>query len=275
MISSLVISQSELDKLILAVKVNHGFDFSGYAMTSFSRRIYRFLEKNKLAGIDHLVTKLKSEDTFFEYFLNEVTVNTTDLFRDPGFWKRFKKKILPKLAKLDEINIWHAACSSGEEVVSMAICLKEAGLLDKTNFLATDINNEILDVAQSTKYHKWRLPQYEKNYKEFEGEKSLSDYYEIEDGKLNFDDSLTRNVKYKNFNLTLDTNFSKYDMILCRNVLIYFTKSQQEQVIEMLSNSIEGKGYLVLGAQESITWHRTADNFLAVSNDWKIYKKIR
>lgn len=272
--ANLAVPQSELDKLITTVKINHGFDFGGYAMTSFSRRIERFLEKNKLKNVNELCSKLIGNKVYFEFFVNEVTVNTTDLFRDPGFWFQFRKRLVKKFQKLDRIRIWHAACSSGEEMVSMAILLKEEGLLHKTTFVGSDINNEIIDVAKSHRYHSWRLKQYEKNYQEFGGKAQLSDYYTMDGNYLQFNKNLLSTAEYRNFNLVKDKQIKKFDLILCRNVLIYFTKEQQAKVIDMLSDSIDGKGYLVLGAQESISWHKNVDSFFSISNDFKIFKKM-
>lgn len=272
--ANLAIPQTELDKLINTVKINHGFDFGGYAMTSFSRRIDRFLEKNKLSDVNALCSRLIGNKEYFEFFINEVTVNTTDLFRDPGFWFQFRKRLVKKFQKLDKIRIWHAACSSGEEMVSMAILLKEEGLLHKTTFVGSDINNDIINVAKSHRYHSWRLKQYEKNYEEFGGKGKLSDYYKMDGNYLQFDKSLLANAEYRNFNLVKDKQIKRFDLILCRNVLIYFTKDQQARVIDMLSESIDGKGYLVLGAQESISWHKNVDSFFSISNDFKIFKKM-
>lgn len=272
--SNLAIPQTDLDKVIQTVKINHGFDFGGYAMTSFSRRIERFLDKNKLKSISELCSKLVGDKEYFEFFVNEVTVNTTDLFRDPGFWFQFRKRLIKKFQKLDEIRIWHAACSSGEEMISMAILLKEEGLLHKTKFLGSDINKDILTIAKSHRYHSWRLKQYEKNYQEFQGKGKLSDYYIMDGNYLQFDPKLLESAEFKTFNLVNDSQYKKFDLILCRNVLIYFTKDQQAQVIDLLSSSINGKGYLVLGAQESISWHKNVDSFFSISNDFKIFKKM-
>lgn len=272
--ANLALPQEELDKIIKSVKINHGFDFSGYAMTSFSRRIVRFLEKNNFKDADELTAKLSGNKEFFEFFINEVTVNTTDLFRDPGFWFQFRKRLVKKFQKLDRIRIWHAACSSGEEMISMAILLKEEGLLHKTTFLGSDINNDIINTAKSHRYHSWRLKQYEKNYEEFEGKAKLSDYYKMDGNYLQFDKNLLANAEFRNFNLVKDSQYKKFDLILCRNVLIYFTKDQQAKVIDLLSDSIDGKGYLVLGAQESISWHKNTDAFFSISNDFKIFKKM-
>lgn len=273
--SKIVFTEDELNDLVSTIKNSYKFDFSGYAKTSFSRRIERYLEKNELASIKELTQNIQFRKLDFDQFINEVTVNTTDLFRDPGFWFQFRKRLVKKFQKLDQIRIWHAACSSGEEMYSMAILLKEEGLLHKTTFLGSDINDEVMNIAKKGRFHSWRLKQYEKNYREFEGKGELSDYYSKDGNYIQFDADLLANSTFRKFNLVEDKMTNSFDLIMCRNVLIYFNKNQQEWVINMLSESIDGKGYLVLGAQESISWHKSADNFLAISNDFKIYKKLR
>ncbi len=274
-IEALNLPEGEIKTLIDNIKKNYGFDFSGYAIGSFSRRIARFMEVNKITSIAQL-TPLIKDKVAFTSFLNAVTVNTTELFRDPSMWVFLKDKILPRLfEKNEKVKIWHAACSSGEEVVSMVILLKELNLLHKAEILGTDINTEILEQAKAATYLSWRLPHYQKNLEVVFPGKKAENYFSKVENKLVFKMDEYKNVRFKNFDLVLDTSFSQFNLVLCRNVLIYFDQEQQENIILKLNGALEPKGYLVLGAQESIDWHKSSDEFMSISNDNKIYRKFK
>lgn len=269
------ITERDLEKVVAVVRRNFGFEFGDYAISSFKRRVERFLAIKGMEDINDLCMALRSKD-FFEDFLKEITVNTTELFRDPELWRVLREKILPKLFKKNErVSIWHAACSSGEETLSMAITLKELGLLDRADIVATDINADMVKQAQSGLYMAWRMRQYEKNYKTSGATTDLSAHYDIIGSKVQFDINLIKNVQFKTFDLVLDTQFKKFDLVLIRNVLIYFNMDLQEKVLTNINNALYAKGYLVLGAQESINWHKANDNLMAINNQYKIYKKLR
>jgi chemotaxis protein methyltransferase CheR len=273
--SNIALQESEIKQLVEHIKKSFGFDFTGYAVGSFSRRIARYMEVKKLTAGNQLIPALKSKEAFTE-FLNEVTVNTTELFRDPSMWIFLKDKILPRLfEKHERVKIWHAACSSGEEVVSMCILLKELNLLHKADIVGSDINSNILKQAQEASYLSWRQPHYQKNLEAVLPGKKVEDYFSKVDNKLVFKLAEHKNVRFKHFDLVMDTSFSQSNLILCRNVLIYFDQEQQENVIKKLADSLENKGYLVLGAQESIDWHKSSDEFMSISNDNKIYRKFK
>lgn len=274
-VNNVDVTERDLAKVIETVRRNFGFEFSDYATSSFKRRVVRYMGMKGMEVVDELCVALRSKDVFDE-FLKEITVNTTELFRDPGLWQVLREKVLPKMFKKNErVKIWHAACSSGEEVMSMCITLKELGLLDRADITASDINDDMIKQSKSGLYMAWRMRQYEKNYGTVNPGGDLSDHYDMVGSKVQFDMNLIKNVKFKNYDLVLDTSFSKYDLVLIRNVLIYFNMELQEKVLTNINDSLSPKGYLILGAQESINWHKANDNMMAINNNFKIYKKLR
>lgn len=266
----------ELRKLTEIIKNKYDYDFSNYAMSSFKRRIQRVLELYKFASVDVLIKKLNDEPKFFKEFLSEVTVNVTEMFRDPSFWRELRDNIIPNiLLNHNTISIWHAGCSSGEEVFSMAILLKEMGMLEKSKIVATDIDTDILSKAKSGVYSAKNMDLNQKNYVRFQGLHDLNKYYREENGKAIMDKSLVDSVSFREQNLVDSAAFSKFDLILCRNVMIYFNQTLQNNVLKMFHESLFKYGYLIVGSKESLIWCEIANKFIVVNNEEKIYKKIK
>lgn len=268
---------SDLRRLTEVISNNYEYDFRNYAMSSFKRRIQRILEMYKLPSVEMLIRKLKEDSVFFEEFVTEVTVNVTEMFRDPSFWRELRDHIIPNiLLNHQSISIWHAGCSSGEEVFSMCILLKEMGILDKAKIIATDLDRKILDRAKSGEYPLKNMTDInEKNYIRVNGERGLEQYYEIRNGKAYLDPSLVANVSFREHDLVLGSVFNKFDLILCRNVMIYFNQTLQNQVLKLLHESLFKYGYLVIGSKESLIWCEISNKFIVVNNEEKIYKKIK
>ncbi|MFM7021677.1 MAG: CheR family methyltransferase [Flavobacteriales bacterium] len=264
----------DIRKLVNTVKTKYGFDFGEYALSSFKRRLVRILDLYKFMNMTELINKVNFDKTFYELFLKEITVNTTEMFRDPSMWKKFRETVVPELAKLPSIRIWHSACSSGEEVYSMAILLKEAGLLDKTKFLASDINEDVIATARSGKYPLRNMPLHSDNYDKAGGMKKLTDYYKTNGDYAYMDLSLIHGVVFKKFDLVLGKQEQKFDVILCRNVLIYFNLPLQDKIIEMFSGTVDPGAFLVVGSKESIAWCKSATKYSTFSFEEKIYRKI-
>lgn len=269
------IELEELKKLTDAVLTKYGYDFGNYAMSSFKRRIIMVLKKHGIKTLDQLIQKLMHDAAFFEQFIIDITVNTTELFRDPTFFKYLREKILPQLNTRPEFNIWHAACSSGEEVISLAILLKEENMLHRAKVYATDINHAVLKRAQEIRYPVRNLELFRQNFQNTSPKGSLEDYYEMRDNEMHFDRSLIQHVKYKHHDLAVDHHFFKFDLILCRNVLIYFNQELQNRVFELLHNSLFLGGFLALGAKESMVWCKIADKFEPVNEVEKVFKKVK
>jgi len=269
------IELEEITKLTDAIFTKYGYDFGNYAVSSFKRRILMVLKKYGLKSVDKLIQKILFDATFFEQFVLDITVNTTEMFRDPTFFKALKQQVIPFLATKPEFNIWHAACSTGEEVISLAILLDQEGILNKAKIYATDINSVVLQKAASAAFPLRNLDFYHENYAKTEFPGQLSDYYTIENGFMQFDKRLIQNVKFKHHDLARDVHFYKFDLILCRNVMIYFNQELQNRVFELLHNSLFMNGILCLGAKESLIWCKIADKFETVNSHEKIFRKIK
>ncbi len=267
---------ADIRRITEVVKSRYAYDFTDYAMSSFKRRIQRILELYKFASTEQLIRKIDEDAVFFETFLAEITVNVTEMFRDPSFWREVRDHIIPNiLLNHDSFSIWHAGCSSGEEVVSMAILLKEMGILHKVNIIATDIDKPILNKAMKAEYSLKNMELNEKNYIRFQGTETVRNYYEEKNGLAVFDKSLLEKVSFRNFDLVRGNAFNKFDLILCRNVMIYFNQNLQNTVLKKLHESLFKYGYLAIGSKESLIWCEIANRFIVANNEEKIYKKIK
>lgn len=265
---------ADLKKITEVVKSKYNYDFTNYAMSSFKRRISRILEMNNMT-MDTLMRKLQ-ERSFLDDFLNEITVNVTEMFRDPSFWRILRDDIIPGiLLNHQKIRIWHAGCSSGEEVFSMAIMLKEMNLLDNASIIATDLDTNILERARSGEYNLKNMELNEKNYIRYQGVSSLKDYYSESNGKAVMDKSLVANVSFRKHDLVNGDVFNKFDLVLCRNVMIYFNQTLQNEVLKKFHESLFKYGYLAIGSKESLIWCDIANKFIIVNNEEKVYKKIK
>jgi chemotaxis protein methyltransferase CheR len=266
---------ADLKKITELIQGKYGYDFRNYAMSSFKRRMLRILELKNLT-VESLLKKLTEQPAFIEEFLDELTVNVTEMFRDPGFWRILRDEIIPGiLLNHKSFKIWHAGCSSGEEVLSMAILLKEMGIHNDVQLFATDLDINILEKAKLGTYPIKNMELNEKNYIRFEGKKSLKDYYKEENGKAVFDKDLMQNVTFRKHDLVLGEIFNKFDLILCRNVMIYFNQSLQNEVLKKFHEGLFKYGYLAIGSKESLIWCDVASKFLVENNEEKVYKKIK
>lgn len=267
---------ADLRKLTQLVKDKYDFDFKNYAMSSFKRRIQRIIELYKFKSVNALIEKLNTTPSFFEEFLSEVTVNVTEMFRDPTFWKFLRDHVLPNLlSNHDRISIWHAGCSSGEEVFSMAILLKELDMLDRATLIATDIDTAIIDRAKKGAIPLKNMELNNKNYIRQEGKYALDRYFTEQQGTAYISPDLVKNVQFRKHDLVSGAVFSKFDLILCRNVMIYFNQTLQNEVLIKLHESLFKYGYLIIGSKESLIWCDIANKFIVVNNEEKVYKKIK
>ncbi len=267
---------ADLRRLTEVIKEQYDYDFSNYAMSSFKRRIQRILELYKIHTIDMLIKKIREDKSFFGDFITEITVNVTEMFRDPSFWRELREHVIPNiLLNHQTISIWHAGCSSGEEVFSMNIMLKEMGIMDKAKIIATDIDKVILEKAKAGQYPIKNMELNEKNYIRFQGKTTLSDYYKEVNGKAMLDKSLLQNVSFREHDLVNGNIFNKFDLVLCRNVMIYFNQTLQNVVLKKLHESLFKYGYLIIGSKESLIWCEIANKFIVVNNEEKFYKKIK
>ncbi len=255
---------------------NYQYDFRDYAMSSFKRRIEHVLLFLKLSTVEELIYKIQSDSKLVDQVVKEITVNTTEMFRDPSFWRKMRDEVIPHFKDAQSIRIWHAACSSGEEVYSMCILLKEMGLLDKAKIFASDLNSEVLNVAKTGVYPARSLETTKSNFERFGGKTKLESYYKLsyDNSSVKYDEQLIQNVSFKQHNLAMENDFSKFDIVLCRNVMIYFNFDLQDRVMQSLSNSLFKGGYLAVGSKETIAWCSAAKDFQPLSIEEKIYKKV-
>lgn len=259
------------------VHEKYNYDFSNYAISSFKRRILRVLELFKIDNMTVLNEKIKTDPVFFRLFLNEITVNVTEMFRDPSLWRELRDKIMPNLFSThDTIKIWHAGCSSGEEVYSMCIMLKENGWLEKTKIWATDIDENILAKAREAKYSMKNMNEVnEKNFIRYGGKGKIADYFKEEGGLAKMDTSLVEGVNFRIHDLVKSGVFNKFDIILCRNVLIYFNQQLQNDVFRMFHESLFNYSYFVIGSKETLIWSDIANKFITVNQEEKVFKKVK
>ncbi len=267
------IGASEVDELIMLINDYSGYDFSDYSMQSLHRRFQRYIDLNKISDFKQLLQDLMNDSAMVNNLIEEVTVNVTEIFRDPSFFAAIRTDLVPQLNKLPLIKIWHAGCSTGEEVYSMAILLKEHDLLDKSIIYATDINQTVLDVAKSGKYNLESFNENEINYRESEGTKKISDYYTVLNGEALMNDDLKTKIIFSTHNLVSDSAFNQFDLIVCRNVLIYFNKSLQDNVLQMFYSSLTENGILAIGSKETLMFSPIEGKMQVVNANWKIWKK--
>jgi chemotaxis protein methyltransferase CheR len=266
---------ADLKKISELIYQKYNYDFRNYAMSSFKRRVLRILELKKLT-VEGLLKKLTETPVFVNEFLDELTVNVTEMFRDPSFWRVMREEILPSIMlNHKQFKIWHAGCSSGEEVISMCIMLKEMGVLNDVTVIATDLDVNVLEKAKLGIYPAKNMELNEKNYIRFQGSGNFKDYYREENGNAIFNKDLLANVSFRRHDLVLGDIFNKFDLILCRNVMIYFNQSLQNEVLKKFHDSLFKYGYLAIGSKESLIWCDYANRFIVVNNEEKIYKKIK
>ena len=270
------IHSGDIKNLTELIKANYGYDFTDYAISSFKRRVLRIIDLYKLKNIAVLITAISNDSSFFKEFISEITVNVTEMYRDPLFWRFLKDKIIPNiLLNQNKLSIWHAGCASGEEVYSMAILLEEIGMLEESTIIATDIDDQILECARKGIYTAKSMELNEKNYVRFGGENEFNKYYTLKNGFAHMDRSLVNHVTFHKHDLVNGIVFNKFDIVLCRNVMIYFNQNLQNKVLKKLHESIFKYGYLTIGSKESLIWCENASKFNVVNNEEKVYKKIK
>jgi len=270
------LTDEELNELLSCIKLYYDYDLSGYARASLTRRVNRFLINTNIQKLPFLIEKLRSGDqNLFDHFLSELTVNVTEMFRDPSFYKALREHVIPKLNTYPHIKIWDAGCSTGEETYSLAILLKEEKVLKKSKIYATDINNRVLYTAKEGIYPLHLIQDYSKNYQKTGGSNDFADYYLAKYNNAIIDSEFKENIIFANHNLVSDSTFNEFNLIVCRNVMIYFQRELQEKVLQLFLNSLCMYGYLALGSKESLSLSKVRDHFEVVDAKDKIYRRIK
>lgn len=263
----------EIDLLLKAIHLKYGYDFRSYAKASIRRRIIHHLSKTNLNTISEMQHKLLNDEEYFERLLLGLTVNVTEMFRDPNFFKTLRRNVVPELKKQSHVKIWLAGCSSGEEVYSIAILLKEEGLVNNVQIYATDANEEILKGAKKGVFPISKMKDYTRNYRNAGGLASFANYYTADYDYAIMNNSLKKNIVFSDHNLVTDSVFGEMNLVLCRNVLIYFNRKLQDRAFRLFWKSLHPGGFLCLGPKETVQFSQYADDFKNVSNGEKIYRK--
>lgn len=263
----------EMELLLEGIYRISGYDFRQYARSSITRRVLNRMQVEKIPTVTRMLEKVIHEEGFLSQLLNDFSINVTEMFRDPGFFQALREQVLPELAKLPEIRIWHAGCSSGEEVFSMAILLKEAGLYDRSVLFATDINENILQRAKQGVFPLAKMQAYTKNYLSSGGARAFSEYYTADRNAAYIKPALMENMIFWQHNLVTDYTFNEFDMIICRNVLIYFSSELQSKVQKLFFNSLSDGGFLGLGDKETLRFSQSATDYEDFVEKNRIYRK--
>jgi chemotaxis protein methyltransferase CheR len=265
------ISNEDLTGITLLIKTQYGYDFSGYAQASIKRRLVRFCNQ---AGVDVFDLKyhITNDKSFFLWLKDSLTVNVTEMFRDPSFYKEMRNSVLPVLSTYPIVKIWHAGCSSGEEAFSMAILLEEAGLLGRSKIYATDMSMSNIEKASSGIYPLTVMKEYTANYLHSGGIKDFSNYYTARYDNVIMSRELRNSILFSQHNLVTDYVFNEFHLVCCRNVLIYFDKPLQNHVMNLFCQSLSPLGFLALGIKESMLFTDCRNKFEEINSRNKIYR---
>ena len=270
-----MIDFNDLDELLLTIHKQFDYDFSEYSKASMLRRINRFMEINSMKNVVDLKFVLINKPEIFKNFINEIVVNVSEFFRDPSFYSSLTKNVFPYLDSYPKINIWSAGCSFGEETYSLAILLKEKGMYDKTRLYATDISSNAIEKSKKGIYSNVNFKDYSKNYFESGGHQSLNYYFTSDEKNSIINSDLKKNILISNHNLVTDGVFKECQLILCRNVLIYFNDELQNKVLKLFYDSLPIHGFLALGKKESLRFSSVYENFKEIDRHEKIFQKIK
>lgn len=268
-----MIADHEVDWLLNDLLEVHGYDFTHYTRASLKRRVNRLWVLDRFPSFAELRFRLHTDADYVKRFVEEITVNVTEMFRDPVFYKTLRTEVLPTLAAKPFIRIWHAGCSTGEEVYSMAILLQETDLLPKCLLYATDLNPGALDIARRGIYAMGPMRQYAESYVLAGGSSDLSAYYTAQYGHVKMNDELGKRMVFSTHNLVSDRSFNEFDLILCRNVLIYFDRTLQERVFNLFDESLGPLAYLALGSKETLRFSHIRPKYRQLEPE-RIWRKI-
>jgi chemotaxis protein methyltransferase CheR len=272
-IESITITDEELKSLTDAIQQRHGIDFSCYEPKSLKRRIVRVLHIFKLTAVHELWIKILKDHSFIYPFMDEISVGLTSMFRDPVLWKKLRYLLSQGMNGGSELNIWHAGCSTGEEVFTLGIVLKESGYSKNVKALATDISNQAMAAASKGDYNLIKLEEYEKNYREYNPAGTLSKYYRKQDNSATMDASLLSHVTFEHHNLITSPFQRKFDIILCRNVMIYFDNEAKRKLFDRFHACLNPGGLFIIGFYDAVLPMVDTTKFRVMDMDGKIFQK--
>ena len=265
----------EIKLLLEAIYLKYGYDFRDYAVAHTKRRLAYRKDVSGLQNYAEMLHKAIYDKEFFSTVLFDLSINVTEMFRDPWFYKKVREVIVPHLKTYPFVKVWHAGCSAGQEVYSMAILLEEESMKERVQIYATDFNERVLKTAKNGIYPIDDIKQYTSNYIKSGGKEAFSDYYTADNKHVILKSSLRKRVLFSSHNLVTDGVFGEMNVIFCRNVLIYFNKELQERVLQLFYESLCPGGFLCLGSKESLKFSKVVDKFEEVAAREKIYRKKR
>jgi chemotaxis protein methyltransferase CheR len=265
----------EIELLLEAIYRHYGYDFRSYAFSSLRRRLKKRLAAEDLETFSALQDRVLHDPGVMARLLRDMSVNVTGMFRDPTFFRAFRETIVPLLRTYPFVRIWHAGCATGEEVYATAIILEEEGLYDRARIYATDMNGDALDKAKSGIFALARMREYTTNYQQAGGTGVFSEYYTASYDAALFHASLRRNVLFAQHNLATDTSFSEFNVIFCRNVLIYFDRALKERALKLFADSFAPFGILCLGRRESLRFTKVEGEYDEIDARERIYRRKR
>ena len=263
----------EVALFIEALRKRHGYDFGQYAPASFKRRVQGLVTALHLRSISELTERAIHEEGFIHTVIERLSVPVSELFREPQTFVALRERVLPELASYPHINIWQAGCAHGEEAYSLAILLREAGMYERAQIYATDFSDAALAKAQEGIYPSRELGLYLENYRKAGGKGRLQDYFTEKYDYLKMHDELRAHITFANHNLVSDGVFGEMHLILCRNVLIYFTDMLQDRVLGLFRDSLVRGGFLCIGIKESLSFSRVAGDFALLSRELPVFRR--
>lgn len=263
----------EMSLLLEALYQKYGYDFRQYSEAHIRRRLLNRLALSGMGTLSEMQGRMLYDKEFAALLLQDLSITVTEMFRDANFYRSLRRNVVPLLKTYSFIKVWHAGCSTGQEVYSMAIVLREEGLHERTTLYATDFNQLALDQAREGIYSSEQIKEYTTNYQRSGGTESFSDYYRASYGMAIMDASLKSNIVWANHNLVTDSVFAEVHLIVCRNVLIYFNTDLQRKVQRLFSESLINGGVLCLGSKESLRFSSFASSYTEIDREQKIFKK--
>lgn len=268
-----MLNDSEINSVLKDLRDLYDYDFTYYSRESFKRRINRLYKLEKYRDFSEFTTKLKTDPNYIDHFIDRITVHVTEMFRDPSFFLALRTQIIPELAKRPVIRVWHAGCSTGQEVYSLAILLHEAGLLQKSELLGTDVNPQVLTKARTGIFPVSLTQLYAKNYILSGGKNDFASYHLETPHGEKFDERFSARMTFNSHSLASHEYINRFDLIICRNVLIYFDKELQNRTFQLFDLSLSPNSFLALGEKETIKFSTVSDKFKQIGQE-KIWTKI-
>jgi len=263
----------ELQLLLQALYQRYHYDFREYSMASVKRRLTQALVHFKCPSISALQEKLLHEPSILSELVGYLTVQVSEMFRDPSYFLALREKVVPHLKTYPSLKVWVAGCSAGEELYSLAILFREEGLESRTIFYATDINTDALKKAEAGIYEVDRIPLFTENHRKAGGKSSLSDYYTAAYGRAVFDKTLRERAVFSDHSLVSDSVFAEVHLVSCRNVMIYFNRELQDRAIGLFGSSLVRRGFLGVGLKESLRFSDHAAAFDEFDREQRIYQR--